>query len=129
MAGNESGNCEGLATALFRIDGSLGMARFYVLSVSDTFLACPALVRCWGRIGTAGRVRVDLYSTHGEAEVAKARLLAAKLRKGYRPGGSKPAGPVAMPVGKPCAGQRKLPFQDAGSPRDRRPVARVLRPR
>lgn len=100
---------EGPATAVFRIDGSLGMARFYVMTVSGTLFGVSALVRCWGRIGTAGRIRIDLYPTRGEAEVAKARLLAQKLRRGYRPGRSRPA-PFRKPVAKLCPSQAELPF-------------------
>ena len=37
------------------------MARFYVLSVEPTLFAETALVRRWGRIGTAGRQMIDLH--------------------------------------------------------------------
>ena len=98
------------ATAVFRIDGRLDMARFYVLIVSGTLFGDPALVRCWGRIGTAGRVRIDLFPTAGEAEVAKARLLASKLRRGYRPGRSAGAKACRLRPKPSCAGQAELPL-------------------
>ena len=38
------------------------MARYYVLSVQPTLFGDTALVREWGRIGTIGRRRFDLYA-------------------------------------------------------------------
>ena len=61
------------------------MARYYVLSVEPTLFGDSALVREWGRIGVAGRRRLDLFQS---AQIAKASLeqwLARKLRRGYRP--------------------------------------------
>jgi predicted DNA-binding WGR domain protein len=44
----------------------------------------PALIRIWGRIGTAGQQRIDWHDTKEAAEQACARLLQAKQRRGYR---------------------------------------------
>lgn len=73
---------------LRRIDPALNMYRFYAVEVSGSLLGGCALVRSWGRMGTVGAVRVDLYPDRGEVEAARAKLLAGKLRKGYRPHGA-----------------------------------------
>ncbi|MFT8720832.1 MAG: WGR domain-containing protein, partial [Acetobacter sp.] len=43
-----------------------------------------ALVRQWGRIGTAGRQVCELHHDAGQALDALARQLRAKRRRGYR---------------------------------------------
>ena len=47
---------------LERRDASCNMARFYVLAIEPTLFGDMALVREWGRIGSSGRRRLDLYS-------------------------------------------------------------------
>ncbi len=42
------------------------------------------LVRRWGRIGQAGKVRLDEFGTEGEARAAMHRLELRKVRRGYR---------------------------------------------
>lgn len=63
------------------------MARFYLLSVEPALLAGAALLRQWGRIGTRGRTRVELFASEADARQALMRLAAAKTRRGYRPAG------------------------------------------
>ncbi|MCT7377106.1 WGR domain-containing protein [Chelativorans salis] len=70
---------------LTRIDPARNMARFYLLSLEPTLLGQIALRRNWGRIGTWGRQRLELHDDAQAARQAQARLLAEKLRKGYRP--------------------------------------------
>lgn len=60
------------------------MARFYVLSIEETLFGDTALVREWGRIGTAGRRRLDLYETQAAASEALELWLGRKARRGYR---------------------------------------------
>ena len=43
---------------LERVDRAKNMARFYVLSIEPTLFEDLALVRRWGRIGSAGRERI-----------------------------------------------------------------------
>jgi predicted DNA-binding WGR domain protein len=69
---------------LDRIDCSRNMARNYVLSVEQTLFDDAALVREWGRIGTAGRRRLDLYAKQADARTALRVWLARKIRMGYR---------------------------------------------
>lgn len=59
------------------------MARFYCLSVERSLFGDVALVREWGRIGTLGRRRLDLYANAAQAQEALRRLAASKLRRGY----------------------------------------------
>ncbi|WP_163263864.1 WGR domain-containing protein [Chelativorans alearense] len=70
---------------LKRIDPARNMARFYALSVEPTLFGAVALRRNWGRIGTWGRERLDLHADEEAAGKALARVLAQKLKRGYRP--------------------------------------------
>lgn len=73
-------------TFLERVDPALNMQRFYRLSIEPTLLGDPALVIEWGRIGTVGRRRLQLYPRLEEAISRWHKIEAAKLRRGYRPG-------------------------------------------
>lgn len=68
---------------LTREDASRNMARFYCMSLQATLFGEWALVREWGRIGSAGQVRTTAYIEQAEAEAAMEKLRAAKVRKGY----------------------------------------------
>lgn len=70
---------------LRRIDPMKNMARFYSMEVDRDLFGNVVLVRRWGRIGTAGRIRLDEYAGEGEALVALQVLQAAKKRRGYQP--------------------------------------------
>ena len=69
------------ALLLTRTDPARNMARFYVLSVEPALFAGAALLRQWGRIGTRGRTRVELFANEAEARQALMRLAAAKTRR------------------------------------------------
>jgi predicted DNA-binding WGR domain protein len=70
--------------AMRRIDPARNMARFYSLDVERDLFGRVVLVRRWGRIGSAGRVRLDEYAGEGEALAAMQALQARKVRRGYR---------------------------------------------
>ena len=70
---------------LERREPALDMARFYVLSIEETLFGDTALVREWGRIGTAGRRRLDLFERRAQASEALELWLGRKTRRGYRP--------------------------------------------
>ena len=70
---------------LERREPALDMARFYVLSIEETLFGDTALVREWGRIGTTGRRRLDLFEGHAEASEALELWLGRKMQRGYRP--------------------------------------------
>lgn len=86
-------------TLLFRINPTRNMARFYLLTVEPTLFGGSSLMRCWGRIGTKGQLKIDLFDTAVEASEAAGKLLHDKLKRGYsrneensRERGSKPIG-------------------------------------
>ena len=60
------------------------MARFYVLAVEATLFGDAALVREWGRIGSLGRRRLDLYADPAAAAEALEVWLDRKSRRGYK---------------------------------------------
>jgi predicted DNA-binding WGR domain protein len=68
---------------LHRIDAASNMARFYAMSIEPTLFGGEALVRNWGRIGTRGRYRADLFDDEAAAERAMARLARIKCGRGY----------------------------------------------
>ena len=59
------------------------MARFYSISVQPSLFGLSSVVRQWGRIGTIGRYRVDLYDIAQEAENALVMLFHQKCCRGY----------------------------------------------
>ena len=69
---------------LDRTDPQQDMARFYVLAIEPTLFGDAALVREWGRTGTKGRRRLDLYGDAGEAAEALEDWLLRKSKRGYR---------------------------------------------
>ncbi len=68
---------------LERVDPTLNMARYYVLSVEPTLFDEVALVREWGRIGSQGCRRLDLYPDRVQAVEALEDWLERKTREGY----------------------------------------------
>jgi predicted DNA-binding WGR domain protein len=69
---------------LERRDESRNMARFYVLAIEPTLFGDSALVREWGRIGSWGRRRLDLYADAKTSGEALETWLRRKERRGYR---------------------------------------------
>ncbi len=57
--------------------------RFYALCTLPTLFGDWALQREWGRIGSGGRLRHDLFRDEGEALNALAKLAQTKVRRGY----------------------------------------------
>lgn len=69
---------------LDRRDPDANMARFYVLSLEESLFGDAALVREWGRIGTAGRRKIELHESKGNAVEALETWLRRKQQRGYR---------------------------------------------
>ena len=85
MGGNDGQtDCRLNMLVLERRDERRNMARFYVLSIEPTLFGDAALVREWGRIGSPGRRRLDLYADSGKAGEALDMWLARKTRRGYQ---------------------------------------------
>lgn len=62
---------------------SANMARFYILSLEETLFGDTALVREWGRLGSSGRRRLDLFEARAQASEALESWLSRKQRRGY----------------------------------------------
>jgi predicted DNA-binding WGR domain protein len=67
------------------IDLAKNKRRFYAMQIQPTLFGEWELVREWGRIGRAGRVRHDAYPSAGLAFDALSELRRQKGRRGYRP--------------------------------------------
>lgn len=72
------------ASSLVRVDAKVNMWRFYDITVQPDLFGGAALMRRWGRLGTPGMLRLDLFPDAGAAANALARLERSKLRRGYR---------------------------------------------
>ena len=70
---------------LDRRDPNVNMARFYVLAIEASLFGDTALIREWGRLGTAGRRKIELHETEGSAMEALEIWLRRKQRRGYVP--------------------------------------------
>ena len=74
-----------LQVVLQRRDCARNAARFYVLAIEPSLYGDAALVRTWGRIGSLGRQRLDLYASAADAGEALGAWLARKVQRGYSP--------------------------------------------
>lgn len=59
------------------------MRRFYTATLQPTLFGGVSLMRCWGRIGTSGRIMVETFDHDDDARCAFDKLIGAKRRKGY----------------------------------------------
>lgn len=73
-----------LEAELIRIDRARNTYRFYRLALWPDLFGGIALVREWGRMGSPGRIRLDLHADEAAARRALERLLRAKCRRGYQ---------------------------------------------
>lgn len=69
---------------LDRTDQQQNMSRFYVLTVEPALFGDTALVREWGRWGSRGHRRLDLYGSRDSAAEALEDWLRRKAKRGYR---------------------------------------------
>lgn len=60
------------------------MARFYLLSVRPSLFGDFSVVREWGRIGTIGRMRIDLFEDEHAARGAFEAIERGKRKHGYQ---------------------------------------------
>jgi len=70
---------------LAHVDPAANCWRFYRLTLQPDLFGGTAVIRHWGRIGTAGQMRADLYRDRGLAQGALEVLLGQKVKRGYRP--------------------------------------------
>lgn len=71
-------------TALYRVEPTQNMSRYYTLSVQPNLFGGFSLLRNWGRIGTGGQLRVDFFEDEETAVSASDQLMGSKLKRGYR---------------------------------------------
>jgi len=57
--------------------------RFYQLFIMRDLFDDWSLIREWGRTGSAGTVRKDVFETEAESELARSDILQQKIKKGY----------------------------------------------
>jgi len=70
-------------TRLRREDASRNMRRFYLIVVQRDLFGGASLIREWGRIGSAGQIRIDHHPDEGRAVYALAELVTVKRNRGY----------------------------------------------
>ena len=83
MADDGNSNSAELQVILERADPTKNVARYYVLSIEATLFARNTLVRRWGRIGSAGRQRLEFFDGGDSAGLALESWLARKRKRGY----------------------------------------------
>ncbi|WP_105422330.1 MULTISPECIES: WGR domain-containing protein [Neorhizobium] len=71
-----------------RIDATKNMARYYALSMQPTLFGEIAVVRRWGRIGSRGGEKTEVFATEREAAMHFLDLARRERQKGYRPVGN-----------------------------------------
>jgi predicted DNA-binding WGR domain protein len=57
--------------------------RFYAMHIAPTLFGEWGLIAEWGRIGSPGTVREQIFPTEGTAEAALTKRLKIKTRRGY----------------------------------------------
>jgi predicted DNA-binding WGR domain protein len=68
---------------LTRSHPSRNMHRFYALHIAPTLFNEWGLVAEWGRIGSSGTVKEQLFDTEAAAQTALTKRLTIKTRRGY----------------------------------------------
>ncbi|MQX74711.1 WGR domain-containing protein [Sinorhizobium medicae] len=68
-----------------RIDTTKNMARFCAMSIEPDLFGGSALVCRWGRIGTRGQERIDLFTDDLQAISHFLFLARQKRARGYMP--------------------------------------------
>jgi predicted DNA-binding WGR domain protein len=76
-------NCPQESVYLTRIRAEKNERRFYALEINADLFGDVLLARNWGRIGTAGRLRLDPHASFAMAQTALAKMERAKRRRGY----------------------------------------------
>jgi predicted DNA-binding WGR domain protein len=68
---------------IVRVDPEVNMHRFYRLRLLPDLFGGVSLLREWGRIGTPGRHKIELFPDAGKAADAMLRMYRAKQKRGY----------------------------------------------
>ena len=70
---------------LTRRDPARNLARFYRMLIVPDLFGHWVLLREWGRIGSGGQVKAELFANAGEALLALQKLTRDKVKRGYHP--------------------------------------------
>lgn len=70
---------------LERVDQQVNCCRYYTMHIEPDLFAEHALIARWGRIGTRGQSKVMGSGTFVQCTALKNRILAVRLKRGYRP--------------------------------------------
>jgi predicted DNA-binding WGR domain protein len=74
-----------MSVYLTRRDASKNLSRFYRMLIVPDLFGNWVLLREWGRIGSAGQVKAQLFANAGEALLALQALTRTKVKRGYEP--------------------------------------------
>ena len=87
MANVSEGDSPSLHIVLERVDPARNIARYYVLSIEPTLFAKHTLIRRWGRTGSLGRERLQIFGSEdaSRAQVTLETWLTRKRKRGYAP--------------------------------------------
>jgi predicted DNA-binding WGR domain protein len=67
-----------------RVNPDTNMYRFYRLRLLPDLFGGVSLLREWGRIGTQGQYRIELFTDAGRATDAMLTVYCAKQKRGYQ---------------------------------------------
>lgn len=67
-----------------RVDPETNKYRFYRLRLMPDLFGVVSLLREWGRIGTQGRLKVELFANAGQATDAMLAAYRSKQKRGYQ---------------------------------------------
>ncbi|MEP4197217.1 MAG: WGR domain-containing protein [Aliishimia sp.] len=67
-----------------RVDADVNMHRFYRLGLLPDLFGGMSLLREWGRIGTSGQSKVELFANAGQAADAMITIYRSKQKRGYQ---------------------------------------------
>lgn len=70
-------------TLLHRREPAKNMARFYLIGIHADLFGGVAVLREWGRIGRAGRLKTEAHPDEPTADRAAERITARKRCRGY----------------------------------------------
>jgi len=73
---------------LERIHQRTNCCRYYTMHIARDLFADHALIVGWGRIGTRGRNKVRGSGSLGQCQALQDRILALRIRRGYRLSGT-----------------------------------------
>lgn len=68
---------------LTKINAAENQRRFYSLEIMPTLFGEWSVVREWGRIGSSGQLKVDVFPTEEAAQSALTALVQKKIKRGY----------------------------------------------